>query len=76
MLDEIPETDEIELHINSNGGSVAEGTAIYNLLKQHSSKKTGIVDGVCHSVHLPYYRRATQNHGEMEQVQCHVYGHA
>lgn len=50
MLDEIPETDEIELHINSNGGSVAEGTAIYNLLKQHSSKKTGIVDGVCHSI--------------------------
>ena len=39
LLDEIPKTDDIELHINSNGGSVSEGTAIYNLL-----------DGVCHSI--------------------------
>lgn len=50
LLDEIPETDEIELHINSNGGSVSEGTTIYNLLRQHGAKKTGIVDGVCHSI--------------------------
>lgn len=49
-LQEIPEADEIELHINSNGGSVKEGVAIYNLLKQSSNQKTGIVDGVAHSV--------------------------
>ena len=33
-LSEIPEGQTIELHINSNGGSVKEGVAIYNLLKQ------------------------------------------
>jgi len=50
LLDEIPETDDIELHFNTNGGSVSEGTAIYNLLQRHGGKKTGIVDGVCHSI--------------------------
>lgn len=50
LLDQIPNGSEIELHINSNGGSVSEGTAIFNLLEQHDSKKTGIVDGVCHSI--------------------------
>lgn len=49
-LQEIPEGNEIELHINSNGGSVKEGVAIYNLLKQSANSKTGIVDGVAHSV--------------------------
>ncbi|MDO4285238.1 MAG: Clp protease ClpP [Eubacteriales bacterium] len=46
----IPEGQEIELHINSNGGSVKEGTAIYNILRQKGNHKTGIVDGVAHSV--------------------------
>lgn len=50
MLAEILETEEIELHINSNGGSVKEGTAIYNQLVQHGAHKTGYVDGVAHSV--------------------------
>lgn len=50
QLAEIPESQEIELHINSNGGSVKEGVAIYNLLKQKTNHKTGIVDGVAHSV--------------------------
>lgn len=49
-LSDIPEGQTIELHINSNGGSVKEGVAIYNLLKQCSNKKVGIVDGVAHSV--------------------------
>lgn len=49
-LSEIPKGNEIELHINSNGGSVKEGVAIYNLLKQCTNYKTGIVDGVAHSV--------------------------
>lgn len=49
-LGAIPKEQEIELHINSNGGSVKEGTAIYNLLKQSASQKVGIVDGVAHSV--------------------------
>lgn len=50
LLDEIPETGEIELYINSNGGSVKEGVAIYNQLKRHGAHKTGYVDGVAHSV--------------------------
>jgi ATP-dependent protease ClpP protease subunit len=49
-LEEIPEGQTIELHINSNGGSVKEGVAIYNLLKQKENTKVGIVDGVSHSV--------------------------
>lgn len=49
-LEEIPEGETIELHINSNGGSVKEGVAIYNLLKQKQNTKVGIVDGVAHSV--------------------------
>lgn len=49
-LQEIPEGVSIELHINSNGGSVKEGVAIYNLLKQKENHKVGIVDGVAHSV--------------------------
>lgn len=49
-LEEIQDGSEIELHINSNGGSVSEGVAIYNLLKQKDCTVTGIVDGVAHSV--------------------------
>ncbi|MBD5549481.1 MAG: Clp protease ClpP [Lachnospiraceae bacterium] len=50
QLAAIPDTDTIELHINSNGGSVKEGVAIYNQLKQKACKKTGYVDGVAYSV--------------------------
>ena len=49
-LAEIPEDAEIELFFNSNGGSVKEGTAIYNQLKRHKAHKTGYVDGVAHSI--------------------------
>lgn len=49
-LDEIPDDAEIELYFNSNGGSVKEGTAIYNQLKRHKAHKTGYVDGVAHSI--------------------------
>lgn len=49
-LGEIPDGQTVELHINSNGGSVKEGVAIYNLLKQKENSKVGIVDGVAHSV--------------------------
>ena len=50
MLNDIPENAEIELYINSNGGSVKEGVAIYNQLKRHGAHKTGYVDGVAHSI--------------------------
>lgn len=46
----IPETGKIELHVNSNGGSVKEGVAIYNLLKQHKAEKVCFVDGFAYSI--------------------------
>lgn len=50
LLDAIPESDEIKIYFNSNGGSVDQGTAIYNMLQQHGAYKTGIVMGGCHSI--------------------------
>lgn len=50
QLAEIPDTATIELHINSNGGSVKEGVGIYTQLKQKSCRKVGYVDGVAYSV--------------------------
>lgn len=49
-LAKIPSNAEIRLFINSNGGSVSEGTAIYNQLKRHPANKTGYVDGCAYSV--------------------------
>ena len=47
IVKEISELDaeEIEVHINSTGGSVAEGLAIYNVLKNSNMKITTYVDG-------------------------------
>lgn len=39
-LENVSESDTIELHINSYGGSVKEGVAIYNLLKQKNAKRS------------------------------------
>lgn len=50
QLEAIPETGTIELHVNSNGGSVKEGVAIYNLLKQHKAEKICYVDGFAYSI--------------------------
>ena len=41
---------EIKLYINSCGGSVFEGTAIYNQLKRHPAKKTVYIDGFAMSI--------------------------
>lgn len=49
-LDEIPDTDEIELYVNSYGGSVKEGVAIYNMLSRKKCKKTCYIDGFAYSV--------------------------
>ena len=52
-LEEIPDGDTIELHVNSAGGEVGEGVTIYNLLRQKSktgSKIIGYVDGTAYSV--------------------------
>lgn len=50
-LAEIPDSAIIELHINSNGGSVKEGIAIYNQLKQKKCREiVAYVDGVAYSI--------------------------
>lgn len=49
-LAKYPNVSQINIHINSYGGSVFEGTAIYNLLRQHSAHKTVYVDGFACSI--------------------------
>lgn len=39
------DVDEIDVHINSTGGAVSEGLAIYNVLKNSSMKVTTYCDG-------------------------------
>lgn len=41
---------QINIYINSNGGSVFEGTAIYNQLRRHPAHKTVYVDGFACSI--------------------------
>lgn len=41
---------QLDIRINSVGGDVFEGTAIYNQLKAHSAKKTVYVDGIAASI--------------------------
>ena len=50
VLEENPDVTEIEVYINSYGGSVFEGTAIYNQLKRHPAKKTVYIDGFACSI--------------------------
>ena len=45
-----PEATQIDIYINSYGGSVFEGTAIYNQLKRHPAHKTVYVDGFACSI--------------------------
>ena len=41
---------QIDLHINSPGGEVFDGIAIYNLLKQHPANVTTYIDGLAASI--------------------------
>ena len=45
-----PGAKQIDVYINSYGGSVFEGTAIYNQLKRHPAQKTVFIDGFACSV--------------------------
>lgn len=49
-LDARPDVSQINIYINSYGGSVFEGTAIYNQLKRHPAHKTVYIDGFVCSV--------------------------
>ena len=50
ILEQVGDGDTIELYINSDGGSVKEGTAIFTQLKRCKAYKTGYVDGVANSI--------------------------
>ncbi len=50
QLSQIGELDNINIYINSLGGSCLEGHAIYNQLKRHSAYKTVYIDGFACSV--------------------------
>ena len=45
-----PGIEEIKVYINSYGGEVAEGLAIYNALKRHKAKITPYVDCFASSI--------------------------
>lgn len=49
-LEKYANVKEINIFINSYGGSVFEGTAIYNQLKRHPALKTVYIDGFACSV--------------------------
>lgn len=50
QLKALGDVDEIHLRINSLGGSVFEGFAIYNLLNQHPAKVRSTIDGIAASI--------------------------
>lgn len=50
FLEEIGTNKDIDIRINSGGGSVFAGTAIYNLLKNHKGHKTVYIDGLAGSI--------------------------
>lgn len=49
-LEELKDITQIDLHINSLGGDVIEGIAIFNLLKQHPAKVNVYIDGFACSI--------------------------
>ncbi len=49
-LDELGQVTQINLHINSPGGSVFEGVAIHNMLMRHKANVTVYVDGLAASI--------------------------
>ena len=50
FLDQLDNVDHLNIYINSGGGSVFGGIAIYNLLKRHNSTKTVYVDAIAASI--------------------------
>lgn len=50
QLEEMNDVDTINVHINSYGGEVAEGLAIYNALRNHKAKVVTYNDGFACSI--------------------------
>jgi ATP-dependent Clp protease protease subunit len=49
-MDALGDVAEMDIYINSGGGDVFAGFAIYNMLKRHKAKKTVYVDGLAASI--------------------------
>lgn len=49
-LDTVKDAKKLNIYINSGGGSVFAGLAIYNMLKRHKAHKTVYVDGLAASI--------------------------
>lgn len=50
FLDQLEGVSDIDIHINSGGGSVYGGIAIYNLLKRYNATITTYIDGIAASI--------------------------
>lgn len=50
FLQDLNNFAELEIYINSGGGDVFGGIAIYNLLKRHEGRKTVYIDGLAASI--------------------------
>lgn len=50
QLEEYKDISNIDIFINSYGGSVKEGLAVYNQLKRHPAQKTVYIDGFACSI--------------------------
>ncbi len=50
FLDQLDGVSKINVHINSGGGSVFGGIAIYNILKRHDAEITVYVEGLAASI--------------------------
>lgn len=50
FLKDLDNSKDIDIYINSGGGSVFAGIAIYSMLKRHNGKKTVHIDGLAASI--------------------------
>ena len=50
FLDQVGDVEKLNVHINSGGGSVFGGIAIYNILKRHKAEITVYVEGIAASI--------------------------
>ena len=50
ILKSVNENSDLDIFINSGGGSVFAGIAIYNILKRHKGQKTVYIDGLAGSI--------------------------
>lgn len=49
-LDSLGQVRQLDIYIDSDGGSVSDGVGIHNILKRHPAKKRVIVDGLAASI--------------------------